>query len=78
MEKLLYSGKGGLASYILWFIHPSKPIRDKYLNRPKSHNLKNLVLIAEAEKRIRINSGVSNEFYTASQYANLTKERGEK
>ena len=68
------------------FIHPSKPIREKYQNRPKTHKLKNLVLIAEEEKATQRNSGVSNvytfshadfkgvEFYDARRYVNLKRE----
>ena len=55
-------GEEGLASYISWFIQPGKPIRDKYSNRPKTHKLENLVLIAEDAKKIRRNSGVSNVY----------------
>ena len=60
--------------------------RWKYPNHLKTHNLKNLVLIAEAEKTISRNGGVSNvyifshahsegiEFYAARQYVHLKKE----
>ena len=56
------------------------------MNRPKTHNLENLVLIMEEKKKTRINSGVSNvytflhayfegvEFYTARRYVHLTKD----
>ena len=66
-------------SCISRYIQPNKPIREKYLNRPKTHKLENLVLIAEDEKKIWINSGVRNaytnshvdfegvEFYAARQ-----------
>ena len=61
-------------------------MRKNYLNRPKTHTLEKLVLVAEDEKTIQINSGVSNvytfshadfegvEFYATRQYVNLTKE----
>ena len=65
MPKSLCFGNGGLAICISWFIHPSKTIREKYTNLPKTHNLKNLVLIVEAEKTIWRNSGVS-DVYTFS------------
>ena len=67
-------------------IHPSKPIREKYSNRPKTHKLENLVLITEVKNKIRRNSGLSNvhmlshadfegvEFYAAGWYVHLTKE----
>ena len=73
-------------SYIARFIHPSKPIRDNYPNHLKSHNINNLVLIAESGKTIRITSGVSNtytflhadfegvDFYAARRYVNFKKE----
>ena len=68
------------------YIHPSTPIREKYPNSPKTHKLENLVLIAEDEKKIRRNSGVSNVytfyhadlegvgFYTARLCVHFTKE----
>ena len=62
MPKTLCFGKWGLASCISQLIHPSKPIRENYLNRPNTHKLEKLVLIAEDEKKIRRNSGVSNVY----------------
>ena len=85
MSKTLCFGKGGLASCILWFISPSKPIREKYPNHPKTHKLENLLLVAEDENTIQINIGLSNvytflhayfegvEFYAARLYLHLTK-----
>ena len=73
-------------SCISRFIHPGKPIREKYQKSPKTHNIVNLVLIAEDEKKTRRNIGVSNVytfshayfdgvgFYASRQYFNLTKE----
>ena len=67
-------------------IRPSNLIREKYPNYLKSHKLENLVLIAEAEKTIWINSGVSNvytfshayfegvKFYAARRYVHLKNE----
>ena len=41
-------------SFISRLIYPSKLIREKYPNLPKTHKLENLVLIAESEnKRMR-------------------------
>ena len=60
MPKTLCFGNMSLAIYILRFIKPSKPIREKYPNHLKTHKLENLVLLAEDEKRIRRNSGVIN------------------
>ena len=58
----LVFGKRGIAICISRFIRPSKPIREKNPNRPKTHKLENLVLIAEEEIKIHINSGVSNMY----------------
>ena len=86
MKKSLCFGKGGLARYIPRFIHPSQKIRNNYPNHPKMHMIENLVLIAEDEKAIRINSGLRNvcnvhmliskgvEFYAARRYFHLEKE----
>ena len=86
MPKTLCFGEGVLVSCISHIIHPIKLIREKYLNCSKKYNLKNLVLIAEDENKIRINSGVSNvyrfshmdfegvEFYAPRQYVRLKKE----
>ena len=62
MKKSLCFGKGGIASYILRFIHPSKPIREKYPNCQKSHNIDNLVLISDSQNMIWRNSGVSSVY----------------
>ena len=68
------------------FHSPKKPIRENYPNRPKTHKLKNLALIAQAKKTIRINNGVSSvytflhayfegvDFYAAMQYFILKKD----
>ena len=68
MKILLCFGKGGLTSFISRFVCPILPIREKYLNHPKSPNLNKLVLIAEAKKTIRRNSGVSNVFMFLHAY----------
>ena len=62
MPKTLCFGKGGIERCISRFVRPSKMIREKDLNRPKTHNLDNLVLIAGDKKKIRRNSGVSNVY----------------
>ena len=85
MSKLLCFGKGGLARCISRFIRPSKPIRKKYPNRSKTHEIENLVLIVDTKKTIQRNSGVINvytflyadfngvEFYAARRYVHLKK-----
>ena len=60
MSKTLCFGEGGIEIFISCFIRPSKLIREKYPNLPKTRKLENLVLIAEDEKKIRRNSGVSH------------------
>ena len=44
------------------FINPSKTIRDKYPNRPKTHYPESLVFIVEDENKMKRNSGVSNVY----------------
>ena len=39
MPKSLLGGGGDIASCISLFVFPSKPIRDNYTNRPKTHNI---------------------------------------
>ena len=75
-----------MQSCISQFIHPSKPIREKYPNFLKMHKIENLVLTAEAEKTIRRNSGVSNvytfshadfegvEYCATRRYVSLSKK----
>ena len=55
------------------------------MNRPKMHKLENLVLVAEGENKIRINSSVCNvytfshadfegvDFHAVRRYFHLTK-----
>ena len=62
MPKTLCFGKGGITSYISRFIHPSRPIKEKYPNRPKTHKIENLVWIAEEKNKTGRNSSVSNVY----------------
>ena len=62
MTKTHCFGKGGVVIYISRFILQSKPIWDKYLNRPKYHKLNNLVLIMEPKKKLQRNNGVRNVY----------------
>ena len=83
--KILLGGDGVLVICILWFVHPSKHIRENSPNRPKFQKFKILVLIEESENTIWRISGVSNvytfsrayfeavEFYTARRYVNLKR-----
>ena len=82
----MFFGKGGISTCISRFTQPSKLIREKHPNRPTTHKLDNLVLIAEEKNKIWRNSGVSNvyifshanfkvvEFYDVRRYVHLTKE----
>ena len=76
--------------FISRIIQKSQLIRETYPNFPKTHKLKNLVLILEDKKTICRNIGVSNvntfshadfkgvEFYATRQYVHLSKDgRGE-
>ena len=86
IPKTLFFCKGCLARCVSCFIRLSKLIRYKYPNRPKTHTLENLVLIAEDENKIRKNSGVSNVymflhanfkgagFYSKRPYVHLINE----
>jgi hypothetical protein len=86
MPQRLRVGVGGVGSCISRFIHPSKPIRDKYVNRPKGHKLENLTVIAEGLKTVRRGGGPTNvfifshgdfpdvEFYAARRYLHITEE----
>ena len=42
----LHFGVSGFVSFMSMYIHSSKPIREKYPNRPKAHKLEYLILIA--------------------------------
>ena len=86
IPKTICYGRRGIEICISCFIHPSKLIREKYLNRPNAHKLENFVLIAEYKNKIRRNRSVSNvyafshadfegvEFYAARRYVHLKKE----
>ena len=41
----LRAGVGTVALVMSEFVHPDKPIRDKYPNRPKNHKLWGVVLV---------------------------------
>ena len=64
-------GKGFLQRCISHFIHPIRPIREKYMNCPKSHKFDDLVLIVGSKhiiQRISRNSGVSNAYTILHEY----------
>jgi hypothetical protein len=70
----------------LSLVHPSKPIRDKYVNREKGHKLENLKIIALQEKVVRRGTAATKvyvflhddfpdeEFYACTRYVHLTQE----
>ena len=49
----LCSGVGDVVSVMSKFVHPRKPIFDKYPNRPKSHKLQGVVLVEVDAKVVR-------------------------
>ena len=53
---------GGVVSRMSMFIHPRKPIYEKYPNRPKAHKLEDLILIVESEISIRRGGGLSKVY----------------
>ena len=52
----------GVVSCMSRFIHPSKPIREMYPNRPKDHKLEDLILIAESEISIQRSGGLAKVY----------------
>ena len=62
MPKTLFWGSGVLQSCISRIINPSKTIREKYLNLSKTHEIENLVLIAEDKNKTWRNISVSNVY----------------
>ena len=86
MTPRLSFGVGGVVSCMSRFNHPSKPIREKYPNRPKAHKLEDLILIAESEISIRRGGGLAKVynfshldfpdviFYAAKWYVHMTLE----
>ena len=65
MTPRLRFGVGRVVICMSRFIHPSKPICEKYPNRPKYHKLEDLILIAESEISIR-RGGVLAKVYKFS------------
>ena len=49
----LLAGVGAIASVMSKFIHPSKPIIDKYANRRKNHKLQGVGLVEVDVKVLR-------------------------
>ena len=60
MSKTLCFGKGGLVSCVSRLMNQNEPIRDKYTNQIKIHEVKNLLLIAKDKNKRRRNISVSN------------------
>ena len=86
MTPRLSFGVGGVVSCMSRFIHPRKPIREKYPNCPKAHKLGDLILIAESEISIQRGGGLAKVykcshlkfpdviFYAAKRYVHMTLE----
>ena len=84
MTPLLRFGVVGVVSCMSRFIHPSKPICEKYPNSPKAHKLEDLILIAESEISIQRGGGLAKVyklshlnfpdviFYAAKRYVHMT------
>ena len=82
----LRAGVGAVASVMSKFVHPSKPIRDKYPNRPKNHKLQGVVLEEVDVKVVRWGANeilvfvfthfyfTDQQFYSAKQYIHVIKE----
>ena len=62
MTPRLRFGVDGVVSCMSRFTQPSKPIREKYPNRPKYHKLEDLILIAESEISIRRGGGLAKVY----------------
>jgi hypothetical protein len=85
MAPQLRPGRDAKAHCISRFVHPSKPIREKYPNAAKGHKLEGVILIAACEKVIRRNTAPAavysfshpdfpDIFYAARRYVHLTEE----
>ena len=86
MTPRLCFGVGRVVSCMSRFIHIIKPIREKYPNRLKAHNLENLILIAESEISIQRGGGLAKVYkfshlnfpdvilYAAKRYVHMTLE----
>ena len=49
----LQPGLGATAWCMSRYIHPSGPIRKRYKNQPKGHNLEGFILIGESNRTLR-------------------------
>ena len=82
----LRAGVGAVASVISKFVHPSKPLCDKYPNRTNNHKLQWVVLVDIDAKVVRRGANVilvfvfthsdfsDQKFYVAKQYIHMIKE----
>ena len=82
----LRAGFGAVALVMSKFVHPSKPISDKYPNWPKNHNLQGAVWVEVDTKVLRQGDNailvlsspililLKQQFYTANRYIHMTKE----
>ena len=86
MAPNICAGVGDVAPVMSKFVHPSKPIRDKYANRPKNHKLEGAVLVEEDVKVLRRGADLipvfvfthanfsDKKIYAAKQYIHVTQE----
>ena len=82
----LCAGVGVVVSVMSKFVHLSKPIRYKYPNRTKNHNLQGVVLVEEDVKVVRQGSNAipvfvfthanfpGQKLYAAKQYIHVNQD----
>ena len=68
------------------FVHPRKPIRDKYSNQPKNHKLQGVILVGGDVKVVRRGADAipvfvfthadfpDKQFYDTKQYIHVNQE----
>ena len=82
----LRAGVGAVASVMSKFVHPSKPIRDKYPNWLKKHNLHRVVLVEVDTKVVQRGANAimvfvfthldfpDQKLYAANRYIHVNEE----
>jgi hypothetical protein len=86
MAPNLRAGVGAVAWVMSRFVHPSKPLRDQYPNRPKNHKLEGIILLREEDKVVqrgtepvpvflfRHEDFPNKEFYFVRRFLHVTQE----
>ena len=82
----LHADVGAVASVMSKFVHPRKPIRDKYPNWPKNHKLQGVVLVEVDAKVVQRGANAmlvfvfthfdlpNKKLYAAKTYIHVTQE----